>query len=136
MAGVEPAPRRVCEQRDPGVRGSRCAQSLEQSGEDRVAEAAALVLGHHRHVDDLKEAAAVADHPSHADRRPAAVADHHARPGACEARGGRLSGALRETGAAAQPAVLVDRRDVVGERVRVGDGHGRESSHGSGRGAR
>jgi len=71
---VQATPGRVSKQADIGTR-RRTADPVEQVGQYRIPNAAALMLGKHGHVDELEEAAAVADNPAHRDGFPARFVD-------------------------------------------------------------
>jgi hypothetical protein len=107
------------------VRECRCAafQLVVQGLHDAAADSMALVLGQHADVDDLEEASTVADDPAHADRI-AAVDDHHPVPGVGQPHRRALGRLVAETGAGAEPAVVLHRRDAGVDLVCAGIGQG------------
>jgi hypothetical protein len=98
-------------------------QLVVQGLHDAAAESMALVLGQHADVDDLEEASTVADDPAHADRI-AAVDDHHPVPGVGQPHRRALGRLVAETGAGAEPAVVLHRRDAGVDLVCAGIGQG------------
>jgi hypothetical protein len=118
MASVEGATGSIGEEVHVGTRRSLAADSLEKSSEDGVAEAATLVLGQDRHVDDVEVPAAVAQDPAHADSASVALVDDvHSRPASFEC-GLRLIGPFRsQSRAIAQPQVVIHGRRAAHEAV-------------------